>query len=49
LSEEGFDEFDTLPTFLLRMEDNFYSSEKQEYIKLRKDFLENEFITDDFS
>ena len=49
LSKEDPEAFDTLLKFLVRIEDNFHYSEKQEYIELAKDFLADQITTDDFS
>jgi len=49
LSKENPKAFDTLLKFLVRIEDNFHYSEKQEYIQLTKDFLADQITADDFS
>lgn len=49
LSREDPEAYDTLFEFLLRIEDNFHYSEKQEYIELAKDFLADQITADDFS
>ena len=49
LSKEDPKAFDTLLKFLVRIEDNFHYSEKQEYIQLTKDFLADQITADDFS
>ena len=35
--------------FLVRIEENLHYSEKQEYIELAKDFLDDQITADDFS
>ena len=49
LDEEDREAFDTLLKFLVRIEENFHYSEKQEYIELAKDFLADQITADDFS
>ena len=49
LNNEDPEAFDTLLNFLVRIEDNLHYSEKQEYIELAKDFLDDQITADDFS
>ena len=49
LSREDPEAYHALFKFLLRIEDNFHYSEKQEYIELAKDFLADQMTADDFS
>ena len=41
LDKEDPEAFDILLKFLVRIEDNLHYSEKQEYIELAKDFLDD--------
>ena len=49
LDKEDPEAFDILLKFLVRIEDNYHYSEKQEYIELAKDFLADQITADDFS
>ena len=49
LRKESPEEYTKLLDFLATIEDNFHYSEKQEYITLAKDFLENQITAEDFS
>jgi len=49
LDNEDPEAFDTLLNFLVIIEDNLHYSEKQEYIKLTKDFLADQITADNFS
>ena len=49
LSKEDSEAFDTLLKFLVIIEENLHYSEKDEYIDLAKDFLDNKITADDFS
>lgn len=49
LRKEDPKAFDTLLKFLVRIEENFHYSEKQEYLQLAKDFLADQITADDFS
>ena len=49
LSKEDPEAFDTLLKFLVIIEENLHYSEKDEYIDLAKDFLDNKITADDFS
>ena len=49
LDKEDPEAFDILLKFLVRIEDNLHYSEKQEYIELAKDFLDDQITADDFS
>ena len=49
MDKEDPEAFDILLKFLVRIEDNFHYSEKQEYIELAKDFLADQITADDFS
>ena len=49
LSKEDSEAFKTLVKFLVIIEENLHYSEKDEYINLAKDFLDNKITADDFS
>ena len=49
LDKEDPEAFDTLLKFLVRIEDNLHYLEKQEYINLAKDFIDDQITADDFS
>ncbi len=49
LRKEYPEEDKKLVKFLATIEDNFHYSEKQEYINLAKEFLENQITAEDFS
>lgn len=49
LEEEDPKTFDTLLNFLVKIAENIHYSEKEEYINLAKDFLDNEITAEDFS
>ena len=49
LDKEDPEAFDILLKFLVRIEDNLHYSEKQGYIELAKDFLDDQITADDFS
>jgi hypothetical protein len=49
LGREDPEAFRTLFKFLVTIEDNFHYLEKQEYLNLAKDFLDNKITADDFS
>ena len=49
LKTKDFEAFKTLLGFLVKIENNLHYSEKQEYIDLVKDFLDDKITADDFS
>ena len=49
LQKENSEAFQILLNFLVTIEENLHYSEKYEYIKLAKEFLNNEITADDFS
>ena len=49
LKNEDPETFDVFLDFLVRIERNFHYLEKQEYINLAKDFLDDQITADDFS
>ena len=49
LEKESPEEYTKLLKFLATIEENFHYSEKQEYITLAKDFLENQITAEEFS
>lgn len=49
LVKEDPESFDTLLKFLVIIEENFHYSEKDEYINLAKDFLDNKITAENFS
>ena len=49
MKNEDPEAFDVFLDFLVRIERNFHYLEKQEYINLAKDFLDDQITADDFS
>jgi Tfp pilus assembly protein PilF len=49
LKNEDPEVFDVFLDFLVRIERNLHYLEKQEYINLAKDFLDDQITADDFS
>lgn len=49
LFHEDFETFQLLLRFLVTIENNFQYAEKQEYIELAKEFLDDQITADDFS
>lgn len=49
LQKEDPKAFETLLNFLVKIAENIHYSEKEEYINLAKDFLDNEITAEDFS
>ena len=49
LEKESPEEYTKLFKFLATIEENFHYSERQEYITLAKDFLENQITAEEFS
>ena len=49
LQKENPEAFKILFDFLVTIEENFYYSEKHEYIKFAKNFLSDQITVDDFS
>jgi serine protease inhibitor len=49
LQDENPEAYNVLTNLLLTIEENFHYSEKDEYIKLAKDFLDDQITVDDFS
>lgn len=49
LINEDTELFDTLSEFMVKIENNFHYSKKDEYINLAKYFLDNKIIVNDFS
>lgn len=49
LRKESPEEYTKFLDFLVTIEENFHYSEKEDYITLAKDFLENQITAEDFS